>query len=99
LLLGEIVYVRVDYIGLLKGRLFIMIANHLVASNTILDFNTLCIAIFVNLTERVLKISKRIWIGTIYECIDTVYIFIDAVCVFAVLAIAFSTSIEPFSSV
>ena len=46
-----------------------------------------------------LKINKRIRIGTIYEYIDTMYILTNAIYILAVLATTFNTNIEPFSSI
>ncbi len=83
----EIVYIRVDYTGLSKGRSFIMIKIYPKASNVILNFTTSRIAILINSTKRILKIDKGIYIATIYECIDTTYFIIGSFEMFVVLTI------------
>jgi hypothetical protein len=88
-----------NYIGLPKGRSFMMIANYPATSNAILDSGTLRLAILANLTKKPLKINKDIRIGTIHKYADTVYIFIDIIYMFAVLTTASNTDIEPLSPI
>ena len=96
---GETIYICVNYIGLPKGHSFIMIANHPVASNTILDSGTPRLVILANPIKKPLKINKGTRIGTIHECADTAYILTDIIYVFAVLATVPSTGIEPLSPI
>ncbi len=60
--LGEIIYIRIDYIDLSKGRSFIITEVYPIASNIILNSTTFKIAILTNLMKRVLKIDKSIYI-------------------------------------
>ena len=95
----ETIHIRINYIGLPKGRSFIMITNHPVASSAILDSGTPRFVILANPTKKPLKISKDTRIGTIHEYIDTVYILTDVIRTFAVLATIPNTGIEPLSSI
>ncbi|SRR6266566_6868071 len=76
---------RIDYIGLFKGRSFMMTKVYPTVSNIILDFITFKIAILINLTKRILKIDKSIYIVTIYKCINTVYFIVDSSGMFVAL--------------
>ncbi len=95
--LEKIVYIWVDYIGLPKGRSFIMIEIYSIISNVILDFIILKIAILVNLIKKVLKINKDIYIITIHKYIDTIYLIIGSSGMFIILT-AVSTTISKFLS-
>ena len=95
--LEEIVYMRIDYTGLFKGRFFMMIKIYPTTSNTILDFITSRIAILINFTKRVLKIDKNIYIAIIYKCTDIAYFMIGNLGVFIVLTIV-STAISELLS-
>ncbi len=86
-LLEEIVYIRIDYTGLFKGRSFIMIRVYLTALNVILNSITFRIAILVNFTKRVLKIVKGIYIVTIYKCVNIMYLMVGNSGVFIVLIV------------
>ncbi len=97
--LGEIVYTRVDYTGLSKGRSFIMIRIYSTVSNTILDFTIFRIAILINFIKRTLKIDKGIYIATIHEYIDTIYLIVGSSRMFAVLITASITIFEPSLSI
>src|SRR6266566_2844051 len=81
----EIIYIRIDYTGLLKGRSFIMIEIYPTILNVILDFIILKIAILINPIKKALKINKSTYIITIYKCTDTVYLIIGSLGIFAVL--------------
>jgi len=83
--LRETIYMRVDYIGLSKGRFFIMTKIYLTASNVILNSTTLKIVILINLIKKTLKIDKNIYIITIYKCVDTTYFIVGNFRVFIVL--------------
>ena len=95
--LREIVYIRVDYTGLFKGRFFIMIKIYSIVSNIILDFITFRIVILVNLTKRVLKIDKNIYIVTIHEYADIIYFIVGSFEMFIVLRTALAAIFEPSS--
>ncbi len=74
----EIIYIRVDYTGLSKGRSFIIIEIYLIVSNAILNYIILKITILVNLIKKALKIDKSIYIVTIYKCADIVYLMVGS---------------------
>ena len=57
---GEIVYIRVNYIGLPKGRLFVITAIYPAVVYTVLNNNILKIAIFANPTKKHLEFNKDI---------------------------------------
>jgi len=91
------VYIRVDYTSLLKGRFFMMIAIYPAVSNVITDFTTLRIVMFVNLTDKPLKICKGIRLNIIHKFVETVYFLIDAFKVAIALATTTTTFSEPLS--
>ena len=93
--LGETVYTRVDYIGLSKGRSFIMIRIYPTASNAILDSTTPKIAILANPIKKALKIDKGIYIATIHECADTTYLMVGSPGMFAALIAVSAAISEP----
>jgi len=97
--LEEIVYIRIDYIGLFKGRSFIIIKIYLIASNDILNFTILKIAILIDFIKKALKIDKSIYIATIYEYTDIVYFIIGNLGIFAVLTVASAAISELLSLV
>ncbi len=76
-ILKEIVYIRVDYINLLKGRFFIMTTTHPTVFNIIINSTIPKILIFVNPTDKLLKIYKDIYLNIIYKFIKTIYFLID----------------------
>ncbi len=92
--LKEIIYMRIDYIGLLKSRSFIMIKVYLITLNVILNFITFMIAILINLIKKVLKIDKDIYIVTIYKCADIMYLMVGSFRVFIVLIAALAAISE-----
>ena len=93
----ETVYVRVDYTSFPKGHSFIMTAIHLAVSNAITDSIIPKIAIFVNLTDKLLEIRKNIRLDIIYKFVETAYFLTDAFKVATALAITTITLIEPLS--
>src|SRR6266699_3528770 len=56
----KIVYVRMNYISLLKERSFIMTAIYPIVPNVFLDTNTPYIVIIVNFTNKILTFNKDI---------------------------------------
>jgi len=96
--LDEIVHVCMNYISLSKERFFIITATHPAIVNVIIDFKTSKIAMFVNPTDKTLKITKRVRLNIIYKYIDVIYIIIDIFRAFTILIVitvaVFST--EPF---
>ncbi len=92
--LREIVYIRVDYIGLSKGRSFIIIRVYSITSNIILDFIIFKIVILINPIKKALKIDKDIYIVTIYEYTDTMYFIIGSSKVFVILIVILITISE-----
>ncbi len=62
-----------------------MSATYLAAVNTIIDCKTLRIAMFVNLTKKILKIIKGIQLSIIHKCVNAVYIIIDISKAFTIL--------------
>ncbi len=95
--LEEIVYIRIDYIGLFKGRSFIIIRIYLTISNIILNSMILKIVILINPIKKALKIDKNIYIAIIYKCTDIAYFMIGNLGVFIVLTIV-STAISELLS-
>ncbi len=89
------VYICVDYMSFSKGRFFIMTTIYLAVSNIIIDSTTLRIAIFVNPTDKPLKICKSIYLGIIHEFVKTIYFLIDVFKVVIILAVATTTLTEP----
>ncbi len=97
--LKETVHVRMNYIGLLKGRSFIIITIYLTVFNTFLDTNTLYIVIIVNLTNKILTLSKDMCLSLIYEYIDILYIIIDMAKTFIAVVTAFIAVFELFITI
>src|SRR6266699_4387567 len=95
----ETIYAQVDYIGLSKGRSFIMTRIYPTASNAILDSTTFRIAILVNHTKKALKIDKSMRIATIYKCVDTAYLMASTSGMLTTLTAVSTTIFEPPSSV
>jgi len=96
---GEIVYIRINYIGLSKGRLFVIMAIYPTVIYTVLDNNIFKIVIFTNLIKKCLELSKNIWLKIIYKYIDIMYIIIDIFKAFVIVTITFSIFSDPFSAV
>ncbi len=96
--LNETVYVCMNYTSLPKERSFIMIVTYFIIINVIIDFKILKIAIFVNPTDKTLKITKEIRLDIIYKYIDVIYIMIDIFKAFIILIITTAAvfSTEPF---
>ncbi len=86
---------RIDYIGLFKNRFFIIIKIYSIASNVILNFTILKIAILINLIKKALKIDKGIYIAMIHECMDTVYFIVGSLGMLVVLIIVLAAISEP----
>jgi len=97
--LKETVYIRIDYIGLSKGRSFIMIEIYSITSNIILDSTIPKIAILINPTKKAFKFDKNTYIATIYKYADTIYLIIGSLGVFATLIIASATIFKLLSPV
>ncbi len=76
-----------------------MTAIYLVVVNAIMDFKTFKIAMFINPTDKILKVVKEVRLGIIHECIDVIYIIIDMFKAFIVLVaiVAAVFSIELFT--
>ena len=74
-----------------------MIKIYSIVSNIILDFITFRIVILVNLTKRVLKIDKNIYIVTIHEYADIIYFIVGSFEMFIVLRTALAAIFEPSS--
>ncbi len=87
----ETVYIQVDYIGLPKGRSFIMIRIYLTTSNAILNSTTLKIVILINSIKKALKIDKDIYIATIYKYIDIIYLMVGNLEILAALTTTLTT--------
>ena len=58
--LKETIHVRMNYIGLLKGRSFIMITIYLIVFNILFDTNTLRIVVIVNFINKIFIFNKSI---------------------------------------
>jgi len=78
-----------------------MIIIHFATINVIMDFKTLKIAMFVNPTDKTLKVAKRVRLNIIYKYTNTVYIITDMFRAFIVLTVitAAASSMEPFTLV
>ncbi len=96
---GETVYIWVNYIGLFKGRLFVITAIYPAVAYVVLDNNIPRIAILMNLTKKRLEFSKNIRLEIIYKCVDIVYIMTDITKAFVVVATASSMFSDLFSTV
>ena len=88
-----------NYISLLKERLFIIIAIYPVVFNALLDINTLYIVIIVNLISKTLTFNKSICLDSIYKCIDISYIIIDMAKAFTTVVTASTTVFKPFTAI
>jgi len=97
----EIVYTRINYIGLPSKYNFIITKTHLTISNTILNVKTPKITILANLIKKTLKIGQRTHLDTIHKCVDTTFIFTDTIYIFATLSATTTTAsnIKSFSSI
>jgi len=95
----ETIHMRINYIGLLKRRSFVITAIYLAAIYAVLDSNTPKIAILTNLTKKCLEFNKNIRLGTIYKYVDIVYIIVDISKAFIIVAIAFSVFSDLFFAV
>ncbi len=89
---GETVYIRINYISLPKERSFIMTVTHLTVVNTTIDYKTLKIAMFINLTKKILKVVKKVRLGIIHKYTDIVYIMIDMSRVLTILTITIAAA-------
>ncbi len=96
---GEIVYIQVNYIGLLKGCSFVITAIYPAAVYTVLDNNISKIAILANPTKKCLKFNKNIRLEIIYKCVDTVYIMMDIIKAFVAMITASSVFLDLFFTV
>ena len=72
-----------------------MITIYPTISNIITDFTTLKIAMFVNLTNKPLKIYKDIRLNIIYKFIETAYFLINTSKIAITLAVTTTTFTEP----
>jgi len=95
---GETVYIRINYIDLFKGCSFVITATYPTATHIILNNNTLKIVILTNPTKKHLEFNKNIQLKIIYKCVDTMYIITDISKAFALMTIAFSVFLDPFST-
>jgi|SRR6266566_6552304 len=95
--LREIVYIRINYIGLLKRCSFVITATYPAVVHTVLNNNTPKIVILANSTKKCLELNKNIRLKTIYKCIDIVYIMTDITKAFAIIITTFSILSDLFS--
>ena len=95
----EIVYLQINYIGLFKRCLFVIMVIYLVVVYMVLDNNIFKIAILTNSTKKHFELNKNIQLGTIYKYIDTTYIMIDIIKAFVVVTTAFFIFSDLFSTI
>ncbi len=93
------VYIQINYIGLFKGRSFVITTIYSTAIYIVLDNNILKIVILTNLTKKRLEFNKNIQLEIIYKYIDTVYIIMDIIKTFVIITIAFSILSNLFSTI
>ncbi len=96
---GETVYIQINYIDLFKRCSFVITAIYPTAVHTVLDNNTLKIAIFANPIKKHLEFNKNIQLKIIYKYTDTIYIITDNIKVFAVVTTTFSMFLDFFSTI
>ncbi len=68
--LYKIVYIRINYIGLFKGRSFVIMTMYPAVVYIVLNSNIPKIAIFTNLIKKRLEFNKNIQLKIIYKYID-----------------------------
>ena len=95
----KIVYVRMNYISLLKERSFIMTAIYPIVPNVFLDTNTPYIVIIVNFTNKILTFNKDICLNSIYKYIDTLYIIINIAKTFTAIVTTSTAVFKPFIAI
>ncbi len=95
----ETVYVQMDYIGLLKKCLFIMIVIYPAVPNVFFDMNILWIVVIINLINKAFIFSRDMCFDTIYKCVDISYIMINITKAFTTIVVASTTVSKPFSTV
>ena len=76
-----------------------MIATYLIVFNVLLDANTLCIVIIINLINKTLTFSKGIHLGSIHKYIDILYIITNITKAFIAVIIASIAVFEPFTTI
>ena len=78
-----------------------MTVIHPVVVNVIVDCKIPKIAMFVNLTKKILKVVKKVRLDIIYECANIVYIMTDMFKALTILIVitAAASAIDPFISV
>ncbi len=96
---GEIIYIQINYISLLKRHSFIITTIYLTAIYTVLNNNIPKITILTNPIKKRLEFNKNIRLKTIYKYIDTIYIITNIIKTFAIMAITSSILLDPFSAV
>ena len=96
---GETVYIQINYIGLFKGRSFVITAIYLAVVYIVLNSNILKIAILVNPIKKYLEFNKNIWLKTIYKYIDIVYIMMNIIKAFVIITTASFVFSDLFSTV
>jgi hypothetical protein len=70
-------YISVNYINILTDYIFIFISLHLAIINLILNVKDFKFIILYNLSLKLIKISKYIYLKTIYKYKNIVYFIAD----------------------
>ncbi len=94
--LGETVFTRTHYIAISSKYSFLFSATHLAVTNTFIDSKILRMAYIVNLTQKILVLTKNIRLRIIYKQVETVHFVCNIANILKALAFAVATDVISF---